>query len=598
MAFSLNHSVAELGSSQVNPLPMSFTEESSILSADLPIEPTMDSLATSRIVLKIPFAPKPTTASPEPVQSSSSTAHSSSFLGPKSPTFKCTPLVIKDEWIKDEASSSSSDKEMRPPAGKRPRRWHRTLASPSVDGSNRSRHRSIAPSPPFRLRSRSPRSRAIYERYRPNLRVASVLDTDLTADGAYETHVQATRNVHIARIERLRAREDIQEAILELDRFELELAKQKLEECHRDYFKQPTFQFKSLLLVASPVSSPWRRETQILFGIAGRKNLSSRSDLLLALEHHQQQTPTQSWPPFFRGSPTLNTYLPRLIDYTGLLRYQYVMVWQDHTGQETLVANAYSMPFFWPELAEFQHRKSHDSDTAGTDKTSLPGEDGIRVLDTLPDGGYETILARAVEQFFVRQNLPAMSPPLTHDQARDMPVRRRREAPNALVVLSVGVYQEWRGQGLVGRMVEFLKDVARRDELGVVITPLRPAAKVGFPTADTVEYLGWRKETGPQGVVLLLVKHVALGGRVVRIARSSVSVMGDVAAWESWTGMDIRDLVASETEDTKMEKVDARGFVHICIPGALVPVRYYLRSEQLVYAEPSVWVYHDVTDSR
>ena len=297
------------------------------------------------------------------------------------------------------------------------------------------------------------------------------------------------------------------------------------------------------------------------------------------------------------------------------------MVWQDHTGQETLVANAHSMPFFWPELADLQHRKSQDSETADTDKSFLAGEDGMRVLNTLPDGGYETILARAVEQFFVRQNLPAMYPPLTHDHARDMPVRRRCESPNALVVLSVGVYQDWRGQGLVGRMVEFLKDVARRDELGVVVTSLRPASKAGFPTVDTAEYLGWRKEMGPQVVGAagessflsafrgaqddsrvpfdpLLRKHVALGGRIVKIARSSISGMGDVAAWSSWTGMDIRDLVDSEMEDAKADEIDARGFVHICIPGALVPVRYYLRSKQLVYAEPSVWVYHDVTGSR
>ncbi|KAI9038138.1 uncharacterized protein KD926_011273 [Aspergillus affinis] len=332
-------------------------------------------------------------------------------------------------------------------------------------------------------------------------------------------------------------------------------------------------------------------------------SLNSRSDLLRALERHQD-TLKQPWPAFFHGSPTLTTYLPRLIDYTGLLRYQYVMVWQDHTGQETLVAHARSVPFYWPELADFHRRQP---DTIPSRSPSLAGEDGQRVLESLPDGGYETILSRAVEQFFVRQGLPAMSPPLTHDQVRDMAVRRRCEAPNALAAVGIVVYPDWRGQGIVGRMVQYMRGVAGKDGLGVLVTPLRPAGKALFPTVEMQKYLGWRKEMGPKtvdeslsfsmstgsasvddGIRALfdrvLRKHVSLGGRVVKVARNSISVTRDIGAWEGWTRLDLQELVESETENGE-----------ICVPGALVPVKYHPKDKRLVYREPHVWVYHTVT---
>ncbi|KAH8432885.1 GNAT family N-acetyltransferase [Aspergillus melleus] len=353
-------------------------------------------------------------------------------------------------------------------------------------------------------------------------------------------------------------------------------------------------------------------------------SLNSRSDLLRTLERHQD-TLKQPWPAFFHGSPTLTTYLPRLIDYTGLLRYQYVMVWQNHTGQETLVAHARSVPFYWPELAGFHRRQPpHLNPTI-----SLAGEDGQRVLNSLPDGGYETILSRAVEQFFVRHGLPAMSPPLTHDQARDMAVRRLSEAPNALVSMGIVVHPDWRGQGIVSRMVQYMTSVAGKDGFGVLVTPLRPAGKALFPTVDMQEYLGWRKELGPKTVggslafsgpvsnrsmsVSALVgdgdvvcvpfdpalrKHVSLGGRVVKIARNSISVMRDIGAWEGWTKLDLEELVESEVENCEMGLKEGQAYLEICVPGALVPVRYYPKDRRLVYCEPNVWVYHSVTAPR
>ncbi|KAK1148080.1 hypothetical protein N8T08_010715 [Aspergillus melleus] len=350
-------------------------------------------------------------------------------------------------------------------------------------------------------------------------------------------------------------------------------------------------------------------------------SLNSRSDLLRALERHQD-TLKQPWPAFFHGSPTLTTYLPRLIDYTGLLRYQYVMVWQDHTGQETLVAHARSVPFYWPELADFHRRQPQPNITS----PSLTEEDGQRVLDTLPDGGYETILSRAVEQFFVRHGLPAMSPPLTHDQARDMAVRRRSETPNALVSMGIVVHPDWRGQGIVGRVVQYMKSVAEKDGLGGLITPLRPAGKALFPTVKMQEYLGWRKEMGPKtvggslafsaplstrsmamlasvgdgdGVCVpfdpALRKHVCLGGRVVKIARNSISVMRDIVAWEGWTRLDLQELVESETDNGEIGLKEGQDYLEICVPGALVPVRYHPKDRRLAYCEPNVWVYHSVT---
>ncbi|KAI9038139.1 uncharacterized protein KD926_011274 [Aspergillus affinis] len=169
-----------------------------------------------------------TIATPEtPIQLSSSSDHHSSHLETESqhavPAPAPAPVTVKRDI-------SSDDEDTKPPQPKRTCGWHPPLLAPSSDRSNRSRQRSILPASPRRIRSRSPRARAIYGDYKPGLRLASRVDQDATADDWYDAMIQATRNAHIARIERLRAREDVEEAIFEMDLFQLELAREKVEE--------------------------------------------------------------------------------------------------------------------------------------------------------------------------------------------------------------------------------------------------------------------------------------------------------------------------------------------------------------------------------
>ncbi|KAH8432884.1 uncharacterized protein LDX57_010517 [Aspergillus melleus] len=163
-----------------------------------------------------------------PVQASSSPDHHSQPANTESLHVVPAPVTIKRNIPSDD------DEDTKPPQAKRPYGWHPPLPAPPSDCSNRSRQRSILPSPPRRIRSRSPRARAIYEDYKPGLRLPSGVDQNTTANDWHDSFIQATRNAHIARIERLRAREELQEAIFELDLFQLEVAREKVGETRED----------------------------------------------------------------------------------------------------------------------------------------------------------------------------------------------------------------------------------------------------------------------------------------------------------------------------------------------------------------------------
>jgi hypothetical protein len=70
--------------------------------------------------------------------------------------------------------------------------------------------------------------------------------------------------------------------------------------------------------------------------------------------------------------------------------------------------------------------------------------------------------------------------------------------------------------------------------------------------------------------------HVRAGGRVVKVAPTSMVVAGTVADWRRWTGMAF---------------VRSGEWV---VPGALAPVHVSLERDRGAYVEPNVWVRHAV----
>ena len=68
--------------------------------------------------------------------------------------------------------------------------------------------------------------------------------------------------------------------------------------------------------------------------------------------------------------------------------------------------------------------------------------------------------------------------------------------------------------------------------------------------------------------------HLRAGGRIEKIAPTSMTVAGTIAEWRRWTGLDFPRSGA------------------VVVPRALVPVHVALEHDHAVYVEPNVWVRH------
>ncbi|KAK2799899.1 hypothetical protein FQN49_008940, partial [Arthroderma sp. PD_2] len=189
-----------------------------------------------------------------------------------------------------------------------------------------------------------------------------------------------------------------------------------------------------------------------------------RPDLLLRVE--EEDCPLVFlWPLFLDGAATSQRYFPKLSELPQLARFQLIAV---HTldGEETIVGNGNSAPFFWTELADI-----------GNDCKSPRF---AKVLRTLPDGGFDTMLARAINQAIARGGKEVTPGALTQDQVSDMPRWTRKDAPNALSAFSIAVLPAWRGHNVAEMLIKAMKEAAQEANLAVLVVPLRPTKKAQF----------------------------------------------------------------------------------------------------------------------
>ncbi|KAF3484450.1 uncharacterized protein GIQ15_03774 [Arthroderma uncinatum] len=185
------------------------------------------------------------------------------------------------------------------------------------------------------------------------------------------------------------------------------------------------------------------------------------------------------WPEFFDGGASSQRYFPRLYELPQLARFQLIAV---HTlgGKETIVGNGNSTPFFWTELANIGN--DCESPRFGA------------VLRTLPDGGFDTILARGVNQAVVRKGKKITPGALTQDQVLDMPTWTLKNTPNALSALAIAVLPEWRRYNVAEMLIKEMKEIAKRESLAILVVPLRPTKKTLFQDVDMATYAEWRQE--------------------------------------------------------------------------------------------------------
>lgn len=145
--------------------------------------------------------------------------------------------------------------------------------------------------------------------------------------------------------------------------------------------------------------------------------------------------------------------------------------------------------------------------------------------------------------------------------------------PTVLCALSITVAPAAQGHGLSGVMVRTLRELAAAAGLTYLIAPVRPTLKSRYPLIPIQTYLGWTTAAGLPFDPWLRT-HVRAGGVIVKACPRSMSLQGDVAGWERWTGLALP------------------GSGHYVVPELLAPLQVNRDADRGIYIEPNVWVAH------
>ncbi len=146
---------------------------------------------------------------------------------------------------------------------------------------------------------------------------------------------------------------------------------------------------------------------------------------------------------------------------------------------------------------------------------------------------------------------------------------------DALSALDITLRPSHRGRGASRRVLDALRERAGALGYRQMFAPVRPTAKHLEPFTPFAEYVARSTAEGLPADPWLRV-HARAGGRIVKVAPTSMVVAGSVADWRRWTGM---GFAASGP---------------VAVPGGLVPVHVSLEQDHAVYVEPNVWVRHTV----
>lgn len=224
------------------------------------------------------------------------------------------------------------------------------------------------------------------------------------------------------------------------------------------------------------------------------------------------------WPEFMFHDPVAEMFFPDLGQ--AFPEYQIVALAPDGS----VVARVNSVPFNWDET------------------------DG-----GLPDRGWDAVL----EQAFAR-------------------VRPR--SCSAVSLLEARVDPTYQGSGLSGSLLKAAAANAARLGAEHLFGPVRPTKKSEEPRVAFGDYVERRREDGLPFDPWLRT-HIRLGGRLVRVCPTSMTIAGTLTQWRTWTGIEL-------------------GRSGMCeIPGALVPIHVSVEQDHAVYVEPNVWVHHRLPPS-
>jgi GNAT superfamily N-acetyltransferase len=165
-------------------------------------------------------------------------------------------------------------------------------------------------------------------------------------------------------------------------------------------------------------------------------------------------------------------------------------------------------------------------------------------------------------------------------EGRDHAIERAFTAErkgNTLLGVSAVAHPSVKNTGLGTQIMEAMGELGRRHGMQRMLSVVRPTRKELYPLASFEEYISWTHADG-SAFDPWLRAHLKLGGRILKVASESLVVEASVEQWMNWTG----------------GKFPASGAY--VVPGALAPVHIDLEKSLGRYAEPNVWVEHNLAD--
>jgi GNAT superfamily N-acetyltransferase len=180
---------------------------------------------------------------------------------------------------------------------------------------------------------------------------------------------------------------------------------------------------------------------------------------------------------------------------------------------------------------------------------SVPFAFNVDGRDELPDGGWDQVIRWAHEDRMIGR------------------------ASTALSALEITLVPEARGSGNSIALLNAMKCCARANGYKALFAPVRPNQKHLRPHTSMREYISEMRADGLPADPWLRI-HLRAGGRVVKIAPYSMTIIGSIADWSTWTGATL----------------DQSG--EVAVAGGLAPLIVSLEQGYAVYVEPNVWVEH------
>jgi len=180
---------------------------------------------------------------------------------------------------------------------------------------------------------------------------------------------------------------------------------------------------------------------------------------------------------------------------------------------------------------------------------SVPFTFGIEGRSELPDAGWDAVIRWGYEDHLLGRT------------------------PTTMSALEISFVQKARGGGHSRMMLEAFKACARDKGFAEVYAPVRPNQKHLRPRMPMRDYIALRRADGLPDDAWLRT-HVRIGGRIVKVAPCSMTIVGTIAEWSRWTG----------TSFARSGEVE--------VEGALAPVLVSIEQDHAVYVEPNVWVRH------